>query len=48
MPTSSPGFPTHSVKEARELKARSLHEEVNNEFSGEMLEDKRAFHFCVC
>lgn len=48
VPTPSPGFPTHSVKGTREPKTRSLHEEVNNEFSGEMLEDKGAFHFCVC
>lgn len=35
------------LREKLEAQPGSLHEEVNNEFGGEILKDKEAFNFCV-
>lgn len=41
-------FPYDAVKKEFKVKPRSLREgDVNNEFGGEMLKDKEAFHFYV-
>lgn len=43
---AAPAFLLMRLREELEAKSRSLREE-NNEFGGELLKDKEAFHFCV-